>query len=284
MKQIYDTAKYLDLDYTTSNKKGVTTCLEIADLNHNMDLCSSFQETTMDLDVSKQETYFGNNELECLDLLNWFESEQKSQPTLPMTVEEERLNSTVDQSEPLALVPETFSDTLAKLQSKQMNLILLATPMDQEEVIKKLQATLDPKTSQMIPLCGKEIKNLHTVNGTGEGDSDLLSQCSSTTDCSNDGEYSIDENNNSIDENNTKISGTTKSYQKRKQRGVKDDKYWKRRNSNNEAAKRSREAKRQRFIWIEKRSCELEIENRELEERLEELRLKAVNLQTTKGT
>ena len=49
---------------------------------------------------------------------------------------------------------------------------------------------------------------------------------------------------------------------------IKDDRYWKRRKKNNEAAKRSRTAKQSRFAFMEKRIKELEAENAEKKEHL----------------
>jgi preprotein translocase subunit SecD len=51
----------------------------------------------------------------------------------------------------------------------------------------------------------------------------------------------------------------------------KDGRYWKRRTSNNEAAKKSRDARKARLEWIENRAEELELENALLRKQLDNL-------------
>lgn len=59
----------------------------------------------------------------------------------------------------------------------------------------------------------------------------------------------------------------------------KDDKYWKRRNRNNEAARRSRDMRRQREIEISLQCKELEKENARLKKELQKLKDKANKLE-----
>lgn len=59
----------------------------------------------------------------------------------------------------------------------------------------------------------------------------------------------------------------------------KDDRYWKRRNRNNEAARRSRDMRRQREIEISTQCRELETENARLKKELQKLKEKANKLE-----
>lgn len=52
----------------------------------------------------------------------------------------------------------------------------------------------------------------------------------------------------------------------------KDDKYWERRRKNNQAAKRSRDLKREKEMCVAERAASLEEENRELREEVQQLR------------
>lgn len=61
--------------------------------------------------------------------------------------------------------------------------------------------------------------------------------------------------------------------------GEKDDKYWKRRKRNNEAARRSRDMRRQREIEISKMWKDLERENERLKDELQKLKDKANDLE-----
>lgn len=53
---------------------------------------------------------------------------------------------------------------------------------------------------------------------------------------------------------------------------VKDEKYWERRRKNNQAAKRSRDLKRQKELCVAERAASLEDENRQLREEVQKLR------------
>ncbi len=148
---------------------------------------------------------------------------------------------------------------LQKLQKKRINLVLVATSLDENDVVQKLKGNLDPKTFSMIPL-------------------------------------SFDENNNAVNQFNSELElmslkreGNTdygikperpesknKLRPKRTTAPQKDEKYWKRRTSNNDAARRSREAKRARFAWIQNRVNELEVENANLQKELEGLEQKVL--------
>lgn len=52
----------------------------------------------------------------------------------------------------------------------------------------------------------------------------------------------------------------------------KDDKYWERRRKNNQAAKRSRDLKRQKEIDVKQKAASLEEENRQLREEVKRLK------------
>ena len=66
----------------------------------------------------------------------------------------------------------------------------------------------------------------------------------------------------------------------------KDDKYWERRRKNNQAAKRSRDLRRQKEMCVANRAALLEEENKQLREEVEELRnyLKTLNKKVEQGS
>ena len=164
-------------------------------------------------------------------------------------------------------------ELLQKLQESKLNLILVATSLDENEVIQKLENTLDPRTCRMIPLTFKDDQmsevDVSKILGDvipGESKQESTSTC-------NEPENSSDEDS----EHNTQNS--KRMFSKRKHGKGKDEKYWRRRNKNNEAAKRSREARRARFVWIETRTKELEVENARLHEQLKAVQKKVSELQ-----
>ena len=149
---------------------------------------------------------------------------------------------------------------LQKLQEKKINLILVATSLDNNDLVQKLEGSLDPNTSSMIPV-SYDPNN----NATNQVNSDLRLDSLKRED-------STDDIKNSAGSNQCKKqfdSKLTNAHEK-------DEKYWKRRTSNNEAARRSREAKRARFLWIQKRTKELEVENASLQKELEILNRKVL--------
>lgn len=129
-----------------------------------------------------------------------------------------------------------------KLCNKNVNLVLVATSLDKSEVVEKLKSTLDPEKSSMIPL---NFDN--TTNGIlGKDSTQGSSQSSAAA---------------------RDVSGESR----KKSKEEKDERYWKRRTSNNEAAKRSRDGRKARFEWIENRIKELEVENALLRQQLDSL-------------
>lgn len=66
----------------------------------------------------------------------------------------------------------------------------------------------------------------------------------------------------------------TETQQERLNVGIEDERHWKRREKNNEAAKRSRTAKKSRLAFMEKRIKELEVENAEKKEHVRILKQK----------
>jgi hypothetical protein len=144
---------------------------------------------------------------------------------------------------------------LQKLQEKSVNLVLVATSLDENYVVQKIKGSLDPQTSSMIPLSFDEkydyTNQLNSTSGLAS-----LKRESKT--------------NYSMTEDKSKKFSSSKLQ--------KDEKYWKRRTSNNEAARRSREAKRSRFTWIQNRIKELEVENANLQKELNSLEQKVLQL------
>ena len=162
-------------------------------------------------------------------------------------------------------------ELLQKLREKKLNLILVATSLDEDYVLQKLKGALDTKTSRMIPLSMKNDDKKNNVNVSSKTVHDIMPE-------------EVGEESSSIDDSSQidKRDGarTANLNVKRKQKqGGKDEKYWKRRSSNNDAARRSREAKRTRFVWIEARSKQLELENAKLEEQLKTLQSKISKLE-----
>ena len=147
---------------------------------------------------------------------------------------------------------------LQKLQEKRVNLVLVATSLDENDVVQKLSGSLDPQTSSMIPLSfdenKKSVKQLNFGSGTQKREGNVNTK-------------------NRVNKHKDEIKHKCASEAQQK-----DEKYWKRRTSNNEAARRSREAKRSRFIWIQKRTKELEIENVRLQKELQSLEKKVLEL------
>lgn len=166
-------------------------------------------------------------------------------------------------------IPASSYELVMKLQESNLNLILVATSLDEDEVLQKLERTLDSETCRAIPLTFKNDRmddvNVSSISSSVSSE-DLQLECTTAK----------DETKSKNKENAKDLS---RIAIKRKQSEEKDEKYWMRRNRNNEAAKKSREAKRARFVWIEARTKELEVENARLEEQLKMLETKVSELE-----
>lgn len=138
------------------------------------------------------------------------------------------------------------SQLLKKSKEKKFNLLLIATSLDEHEIAQKLQDNLRPDSYSMLPIA-LDITDEDEFNSLKRklSNMDKESLIAAIQNCT--GNF-LDSARNDLQERN--------------------EKYWKRRNSNNEAARRSREAKRARFSWIQKRSKELEVENENLRKEL----------------
>jgi hypothetical protein len=150
----------------------------------------------------------------------------------------------VDNLQPIAIPePDTLLD---KLHDKKVNLVLVATSLDEGDVVRKLRSTLDPAKSRMIPL--KYNNNTNTISD---------SRSSTET-------YQANTESNGVKYNVSRKTNKNSEQEK-------DGRYWKRRTSNNEAAKKSRDARKARLEWIENRAEELELENALLRKQLDNL-------------
>lgn len=157
--------------------------------------------------------------------------------------------SVIDYLQPIAS-PEAQT-LLDSLHDKKVNLVLVATSLDENDVVRKLENTLDPTKSKMIPLTFDD----NTKGISDEGDLHGSHRSSTET-------YEGNNQTNDV----KKIGPTRKKSGKEKDKG-----YWKRRTSNNEAAKKSRDARKARLEWMENRTKELEVENESLKKQLENL-------------
>lgn len=221
------------------------------------------KSTCMNQEFFDQEgnNYFTHAELEYFDQIL---QEHYEEPTV--TPNETTQSTATDKYFPDFTVykkPHLLSRScmlLQKLQEKKINLILVATSLDNNDLVQKLEGSLDPKTSSMIPVSYNPNNN---VTNQVNSDSKL---------------GSLKRENNTGDKNIPARSDQCKKQfgSKLMNTHEKDEKYWKRRTSNNEAAKRSREAKRARFLWIQKRTKELEVENASLQKELEILNTKVL--------
>ena len=153
---------------------------------------------------------------------------------------------------------------LDSLHDKKVNLVLVATSLDENDVVRKLENTLDPTKSKMIPLTFDDTTKGISDDGNLHGSH----QSSSET-------YESNNHTNDV----KKLGPTQKKSGK-----VKDNGYWKRRTSNNEAAKKSRHARKARLEWIENRTKELEVENESLKKQLENLTQEVLDKEKTLKT
>lgn len=262
-------------NYSTSCIKNPTRSSDFSEV-HIASLYSSLQ-SAMDQEFQTQTNFASDTGLEYLDCSRWRNNLQVGNGSETMNLstpgqETPTTNSEIlNKSEQHTTAPSY--ELLQKLQESKLNLVLVATSLDQNDVLQKLENTLDPKTNRMIPLTFKDDKkdnvDVSRILDTFIPDEQELSESPSAS----------DETENSNEENSDDGKKSKRTSLKRKQVQGKDEKYWKRRNSNNEAARRSREAKRARFNWIEARTKELEVENARLEEQLKTLRSKMSELE-----
>lgn len=158
---------------------------------------------------------------------------------------------------------------IENLQKNDLNLLLLATSLSEDLIRKKLHESLDSDSFSLIPI---------------PLDNNSKSKANSQIDvCLNlasliDGKCKSKSNSRFLN----LCAKQLKS--KRKSESEKDEKYWKRRRSNNEAARRSREAKRARLCWIQDRTKELEVENELLREELLKLEEKVLAAENKKSS
>ena len=82
-----------------------------------------------------------------------------------------------------------------------------------------------------------------------------------------------------LTETQTDTQFLTETQQERLNVGTDDERYWKRREKNNEAAKRSRTAKKSRLAFMERRIKELEAENAEKKEHVRILKQKIFEIE-----
>ena len=217
------------------------------------------QHGTMTEEPSKtEEDWKVNKELERFDDILKQHSDQERQSGNPpidrMDCSQSDMVGNMDRMQPTAIRGEPNS-LLDKLHDKKINLVLVATSLDESDVVKKLESTLDPTKSNLIPLKFNHEKKSHDDNGI------LVNRRSST------------ESHDSKSELNDVKSSGPKSPRRTNKNSAqeKDGKYWKRRSSNNEAAKKSRDARKARFEWIENRTKELDVENASLRKELDNL-------------
>ncbi|XP_028406664.1 uncharacterized protein LOC114529111 [Dendronephthya gigantea] len=207
-----------------------------------------------------------------LEYFNQILNEQYDKPTSSesSTAMEENLSDLIEENMKPQSISQDTCQLLQKLQRKRVNLVLVATSLEESDVVQRLKSSLDPLTSSMIPLSFEESKSVG-VDRDHPG-FELAS-------IKHEGEAEAEDGKN------------TERYSKGKQQlgfqetisKPKDAKYWKRRSSNNEAARRSREAKRIRFIWIQNRTKELEIENSSLQKELKILEQKVLEQENKKA-
>lgn len=177
------------------------------------------------------------------------------------SIEDTPKAESVPSKKSLQYLPAPSFKLLQKLQENKVNLIVVATSLDESEIVKKLNTTLDPETCSMMPLPLTDV-----------GASKYRSDAGSSSE-------ELDTEDDEAEIGNEKVVRGKRISRKRKSELAKDTRYWKRRNSNNEAAKRSRLAKRSRFVWIEKKTKELEEENIKLAKQLKSLESRVSDLE-----
>ena len=155
-------------------------------------------------------------------------------------------NSTLDYREP------TMAPAADSMLLKNINLELVATSFDEKDVVEKRKGTLVPTKFGII---------LRKFEDSTNGSSDKIGKHLSN---SRDDNCTAQGDKYSASGDDVRPTGT-----KRVREEDKDEKYWKRRTRNNAAAKKSRDAKKLRFDWFEKRAKELEAENASLREHIQ---------------
>ena len=209
------------------------------------------QHGTMSEEPSKtEEDCKVNKELERFDDILKQHSDRERQSGNQLDCSQSDMVGNMDRMQPTAIRGEP-NLLLDKLHDKKINLVLVATSLDESDVVKKLESTLDPTKSNLIPLKFNHEKKSHEDNGI------IVST----------------ESHESKSELNDVKSTAPKSPRRTNKNSAqgKDGKYWKRRSSNNEAAKKSRDARKARFEWIENRTKELDVENASLRKELDNL-------------
>lgn len=157
---------------------------------------------------------------------------------------------------------------LDKINDKKLNLVLVATSLDEKDVVTQLKNTIG---SSMIPLKFGKCNSICQLAMNQTAHSGRRSQASI----------------GSQEMNTEDVTFRTSERGKRTRKisepneNAKDGKYWKRRSSNNESAKRSRDARKARLEWIEKRTKELEIENVALRQQLDSLTLEVSKMENS---
>ena len=136
------------------------------------------------------------------------------------------------------------------LQSKKITLVPLATSLDKENISENLKRGLGVEEDKIIPFPNNDMTN------NTESQYRL-------------GKVSV------LEAKGNKLQ-TGKRGLKRVHEGEKGERYWKQRMKNNAAAKKSRVAKKNRFVLMEKRIKELEVENAEKKEYLRTLEQKVL--------
>lgn len=141
---------------------------------------------------------------------------------------------------------------LDKLHDKKVNLVLVATSLDESDVVTKLESTLDPAESSVVVL-----KFDDTTNDISHNDN-AYATCRPSTETHEDQQ-----------ERDLRRTGAT-TTRKTSEQGT-GERYRKRRTSNNEAAKKSRDGRKAHFEWTQSRIKVLEEENALLRTELDNL-------------
>lgn len=162
----------------------------------------------------------------------------------------------VDHPQPV-IATENPNTLEGKTQDKKINLVLVATSLEESDVMKKLKCTFDSARSSMIPLKFDDV--IHVSDKQNAPLSHLSFNEASKDDAKSD------------DDKLSKSKGKNRKPEKDK-----NARYQKQRSSNNEAAKKSRDARKTRFQWIEERAKALERENEILRKELEDLKNKVL--------
>lgn len=213
-------------------------------------------------------SYFVPTDVDYFDevLLEGHYADRSLSETIGYSVLDKKLSATLKENKkPQLNLRQVSCQLLQKLREKRVNLVLVATSLDENDVVQKLKGSLDPGTTSMIPISFNE--NNNDINNENSGVGSVKIKRENETD------FAPNSHRSNQVKNELRSKKTTPHQ--------KDEKYWKRRISNNEAARRSREAKRTRYIWIQNRTKELEVENVSLQNELSCLQQKVLALEKT---